>query len=132
MDRDHDVDEAIDTLATTVALRDGILHIRSKGIVSTDESVQQTVAASLSLTDGERHPVLFDARIWPGGDPGGWMTVINELRTAFSAGAMVVSPAALEGLSDRMDAFGRLLIPFHVCTDLDEARTFLEPHVGLP
>ena len=59
------------------------------------------------------------------------MTVINGLRTAFSAGAMVVSPAALEGLSDRMDAFGRLFIPFHVCTDMDEARTFLEPHVGI-
>lgn len=130
MDRDHDFDQTIDTLATTVALRDGILHIRSKGIVSTDESVQQTITASLSLTGGQRRPVLFDARVWPGGDPQGWMTVINELRTAFSAGAMVVSQAALEGLSDRMDAFGRLLIPFHVCTDIEEAKTFLEPFAG--
>jgi hypothetical protein len=81
----------------TVALSDGILHIRSKGIVSTDETVQQTVAASLRLTDGRRHPVLFDARIWPGGDPREWMTVINEMRTASPQGRWWSSPLLLQG-----------------------------------
>ncbi len=130
MDRDHEFDE-VDTLATTVALRDGILHIRSKGAVSTDASVTETIAAALRLSDGRRHPVLFDARIWPGGEPRGWMTVINEMRTAFSAGAMIVEPSAFEALSQRFEAFGQLLIPFRVFKTEAEALAFIEPYIGI-
>lgn len=131
MDRDHDFDGAIDTLATTVALSDGILHIRSKGVVSTDASVTETIAAAIRLSGGRRHPVLFDARIWPGGDPRGWMTVINEMRTAFCAGAMIVDPQAFEALSERFEAFGKLLIPFRVFRTEGEAIAFIEPYIGI-
>jgi len=109
MDGDDDFDEAIDTLATTVALRDGVLHIRSKGVMSTDASVTETIAAAIRLGGGKRHPVLFDARLWPGGDPRGWMSVINQMRTAFNAGAMIVDPGSFEALSERFAAFGQLL-----------------------
>lgn len=122
MDRDHDFDDAIDTLATTVALSDGILHIRSKGIVSTDESVQQTVAASLRLTDGRRHPVLFDARIWPGGDPRG----VDDRHQRNADRLLRRGDGGRARRSCRAERpNGR------VCTDLDEARAFLEPHVGV-
>lgn len=131
MDRDRDFDEVIDTLATTVALCDGIVHIRSKGAVSTDASVTETIAAAVHLSEGQRHPVLFDARIWPGGDPRGWMTVINEMRTTFSAGAMIVEPSAFEALSVRFEAFGKLLIPFRVFKSEGEALAFIEPYIGL-
>ena len=131
MDRDHDFDEATETLATTVALIDGVLYIRSKGIVSTDESVTETIAAAMRLSEGRRHPVLFDARLWPGGDPRGWMTVINQMRTAFSAGAMIVEPSAFEALSQRFEAFGQLLIPFRVFKTEAEALAFIEPYIGI-
>lgn len=131
MDGDHDFDQAIDTLATTVALSDGILHIRSKGIVSTETSVSETIAAAIRLSDGQRHPVLFDARLWPGGDPRGWMSVINQMRTAFSAGAMIVDPGSFEALRERFAAFGQLLIPFRVFQTEAEARAFIEPYIGV-
>ena len=129
MDRDHPDDRVIETPATTVSFADGVVVIVSKGIESTAASVTATIAAALELGEGARHPVLFDARRWPGGDPGGWMSVINSMRTAFSAGAMLVDSDRYEVLRDRMDAFSRLLIPFTVFTDIEKAKTFLAPYV---
>ncbi|MBK5268827.1 MAG: hypothetical protein JJE47_15510 [Acidimicrobiia bacterium] len=117
----------VETLATHVTLADGLFHIVSKGVVSTDESVSATIEAATRLAGGRRHPVLFDARIWPGGDPRGWLAVINQMRAVFSAGSMIVDPAMLESLSERFDPLGRLLIPFRVFTNEDEALAFLEP-----
>jgi hypothetical protein len=123
-------DETIETLATHVTLTGGILHVVSKGVVSTDESVTATIEAATRLAGGRRHPVLFDARIWPGGDPRGWLAVINQMRAVFSAGSMIVDPPMLESLSELFDPLGRLLIPFRVFTNQDEALAFLEPFKG--
>ncbi len=120
-------DETIETMATHVTLASGILYVVSKGVVSTDESVTATIEAATRLAGGRRHPVLFDARSWPGGDPRGWLAVINQMRTIFSAGSMIVDPAMLGSLAERFDPLGRLLIPFRVVTNEDEALAFLEP-----
>lgn len=116
----------IETEATTVKLDDGILMIRSKGVFSTQNSIESTLDAASRIMGPNRHPLLFDAREWPGGDPEGWVTVISRIGTLFSAAAMLVDARASAGVGPFPQTIDRLVIPFMTFTDYTEAVTFLD------
>ncbi len=118
----------IETAATTVTFDRGLLTIRSKGVRSTPESVEQTFVAARDVMGSNRHPILFDARDWPGGDYEAWIRVIVTLEEVFSAVAVLATDADDSRFDPFAKAIDRLLIPFSVFGDEDEAKAFLAPY----
>lgn len=117
--------ESFETASAIVSLDGEILIIRSTGVHSTPETVNETLAVVKSILGGVRRPLLFDARKWPGGDPEAWVTFISAAEQMFSAGAMLfdTSPPAVVG---RFPEFiDRFVIPFRTFTDESEAMEFL-------
>lgn len=111
---------------------DGLLTIRSKGVHSTQASVDATLAAAAELVGEVRGPMLFDAREWPGGDPAGWISVISKIGVTFSAAAMLVDPGKIEEIGPFPKAIDRLVIPFGTFGDEPSALDFLEQFRNAP
>ncbi len=112
--------------ATAIIMLDGeILIIRSTGVHSTPESVNETLVAVKVLLGGIRRPLLFDARKWPGGDPEAWVTFISSAEQMFSAGAMLFDTLAPPVVGRFPEFIDRFVIPFRTFTDESEAIDFL-------
>ncbi len=114
-----------ETASATVLLDGGILVIRSTGVHSTPDSVNETLAVARALLKGVRRPLLFDARKWPGGEPEAWVTFISAAEQMFSSGAMLFDtsmPAVVGRFPEFIDRF---VIPFRTFTDESEAMAFL-------
>lgn len=121
-------DNSIETEATVVKLADGIVTIRSKGVHSTQESVERILTSVRDLIGTKRHPMIFDARRWPGGDPAGWTTVISHIESMFTAVAMLVSTSETE-IGPFPKVIDRLVIPFRVFTEESDAIAFAKTYV---
>jgi hypothetical protein len=122
--------QSLETAAVSLRFEGGILTIRSKGVHSTPESIDETFAAAKTLLDGARCPILFDARQWPGGDPEGWVTVISNAEEVFSAGAMLFDESAPSVVGRFPEFINRFLIPFRTFTDEAEAMAFLQSQLA--
>jgi hypothetical protein len=116
---------SLETAAATIRFEDGILVIRSKGVHSTPDSVSETLAAVRTLLQGARCPMLFDARLWPGGEPEAWVTFISSAEEMFSAGAMLFDESAPPVVGRFPEFIDRFVIPFRTFTDETEAMAFL-------
>jgi hypothetical protein len=117
--------ESFETATAIVTFDGEILIIRSTGVHSTPDTVNETLTAVKAILGGVRRPLLFDARKWPGGDPEAWVTFISAAEQMFSAGAMLfgTSPPAVVG---RFPEFiDRFVIPFRTFTDESAAMEFL-------
>lgn len=101
------------------------MTIRSKGVHSTEESVDATFAAARQLRGSEPCPLLFDAREWPGGEPQAWVTVIGTLGEMFSAVAMLIDLAATADTGPFPKLIDRLVIPYKIFESEAEALEFL-------
>ncbi len=119
--------KSVETDATTVTYSDGLLVIRSKGVHSTQTSVDATLAAAAEMVGDTRGPMLFDAREWPGGDPAGWISVIKKIGHIFTAAAMLVDPEKIDEIGSFPKAIDRLVIPFQAFDNEPSALAFLEP-----
>lgn len=118
--------QPIQTTATTVWLGDdGIVRVRADREISTGASVNETLEAVRSLIGDSRHPVLFDATAWRGGDPGAWQVVAARLDTHFSAAAVLIDPDNPPALGAFPDMLDRLMIPFRVFDSASAAVSFL-------
>ncbi|HEY4606870.1 MAG TPA: hypothetical protein VIH55_04400 [Acidimicrobiia bacterium] len=121
--------EAIESTAASVFMDDrGLLHIVSNGTPSTKTTVRETFGAARTLTE---HPVptLFDARRWPVGGSDFWVAFIDVLPSVVSAGAILIEPDEVAGLGGFPRAVNRLMVPFEVFTEEDEAIAFLVPFI---
>jgi hypothetical protein len=117
--------EVITTTAALVFVDDhGVLHIVSNGIQSTAETVRETFAAAQSLLTAPA-PTLFDVREWPRPGAGFWVNFIDLLPASVSAGAILIAPGGRATLGGFPDAVNRLMVPFDVFTDEEEAEAFL-------
>lgn len=113
------------TTAAEVFVDDhGLLNIVSNGTQSTEQTVRETFAAARSLLDRPT-PTLFDVRDWPRAGAGFWVTFIDLLPTTVSAGAILVGPEGRADLGGFPEAVNRLMVPFDVFSDEDQAKTFL-------
>jgi hypothetical protein len=122
--------DSIETAGASLRFEGGILRIRSKGVHSTPESINETFAAAKTLLHGARCPILFDARQWPGGDPEGWITVISNAEEVFSAGAMLFDESAPSVVGRFPEFINRFVIPFRTFTDEAEALAFLNTQLA--
>ena len=118
--------EPIETTTARVWLDGGILFMQSTGAESTYETVQGTLRAFEQLTEGERVPLLADARIWPGGDAEAWTHFIKLASEMFTAVATVIDPENAPEMGGYPDIVDRLIVPFRVFTEMHEAVAFLE------
>jgi len=125
-------DDAIETTASIVWIEDGIIHLQSKGITSTTDTVTEEVAAVRDLTNGVPMPVLFDVRGWQKADPEAWLTLISHMLSLFLAAAFVVDPKPSPQLKTFPDAIDRMLIPVMISTVEAEAVAFLQGYAGPP
>lgn len=117
--------EVIKTTAASVFVDDhGMLHIVSNGTQSTGRTARETLTAARSLLTGPV-PTLFDARSWPKARSDFWVTFIDLLPTVVSAGAILVAESGREDLGGFPGAVNRLMVPFEVFTDEEEAVAFL-------
>jgi hypothetical protein len=117
--------ELIRTTAASIFIDGrGLLHVVSNGVPSTKRTVTESFAAARTLIT---HPVptLFDARKWPMGGADFWVTFIDLLPSVVSAGAILIEPDRATGLGGFPRAVNRLMIPFEVFTDGDQATEFL-------
>jgi hypothetical protein len=112
------------TTATVFVDAHGLLNIVNNGNQSTEDTVRETFAAARSLLDRPA-PTLFDVRDWPRAGAGFWVTFIDLLPTTVSAGAILVGPEGRDDLGGFPEAVNRLMVPFDVFADEDEAKTFL-------
>jgi len=123
--------ELIKTTATSIFIDDlGLLHIASNGVPSTKQTIAETFAAARTLTT-RPVPTLFDARKWPMGGADFWVTFIDLLPSVVSAGAILIEPDRATGLGGFPRAVNRLMIPFEVFTDEDQATEFLSQFLRL-
>jgi len=117
--------QVIQTTAASVFVDDhGLLHVVSNGIESTPGTVRETFAAARSLLTRPT-PTLFDARNWPKPGSGFWVTFIDLLPSAVSAGAILVGPEGRDDLGGFPGAVNRLMVPFEVFDDESAAIAFL-------
>ena len=122
----------ITTSTTSIFLDDdGLLHVISNGSPSTESSVTETFDAARTLVSRPT-PTLFDARKWPVAGPEFWVTFIDLLPSAVSAGAVLIEPDQAAGLGGFPRAVNRLMVPFEVFTDELEAVAFLKRFVRAP
>ena len=119
-------DNAIEGIATLVWLDDEVVHVEAKGVASTRESAMEMFGTVNDLLGGTPKPVLFDARRWPSGDPEMWATIITNLKTTFTAVAMLIDPESPAEMGEYPSIIDRLLVPFRIFTDETEALTFLK------
>ena len=118
--------EPIENTTTIVWMDDaGYLVIRAKGIPSTAETVQETLASVLAITGGKKVPLLIDARNWPSGSPGSLQTMVENMDRLFTAGAMVVDPDNPPALGAFPEIVDRLVVPFRMVHSVEEGRAFL-------
>lgn len=121
--------ESIITTAAEIWLDDaGILHVQANGVASTTETVDESFTAMSKLLDGRKARFLFDARKWPSGSAGSWVTFINRIQGVCIAGAILVDPARPAALGPYPDLLSRLLVPFAVFDVEEDAMAFLELH----
>lgn len=118
-------DNAREGTASVVWLEDGVIHVQAKGVASTKESAVEMFDSVRDLLAGSRKPVLFDARQWPSGNSAMWATVITNLQSTFTAIAMLVDPDSPSEVGEYPAIIDRLLIPFRLFTDEEEALAFL-------
>jgi hypothetical protein len=116
---------SFETATASVSLDGEILVIRSTGVHSTPESVNETLAGIKAILGDVRRPLLFDARKWPGGDPEAWVTFISAAEQMFSAGAMLFEGSAPAVVGRFPEFIDRFVIPFRTFTDESEAMEFL-------
>jgi len=117
--------EVIHTTAATVFVDDhGLLNIVSNGTQSTEDTVRETFTAARSLLD-RPNPTLFDVRDWPRAGAGFWAAFIDLLPATVSAGAILIGPEGRTDLGGFPEAVNRLLVPFDVFNDEEEAKAFL-------
>ena len=121
-------DDAIETITATVWFEDGIIINRAEGVASTPESVAEAFGVYHDLTEGTPHPLLFDARKWPGGDPDAWAAAITKFESTVNAIAMLVGPDSPAYTGTFPPIIDRLLIPFRIFTDEAEALAFLHSY----
>ena len=123
-------DDAVETSGSFVWVDDGIIHIRSKGVLSTPDTVAEVVAAVGDLTGGEARPALLDFREWHTDSPEPWQPLISTALSFFTAAAFVVDRDSAPRIGEYPEIIHRLLIPFGVFTDESEALRFLRSHDG--
>ena len=119
-------DDAVETATSFYWVYDGILYVRNKGIRSTGDTVIDSRTAIRDLMDGAPLPMLNDLRGWPGTDPEGWTTFVQNIASVSSAVAFVVDAESSARLGPWPEAMNRLLIPFQVFTEEAEALAFLQ------
>ena len=119
--------EPVETSAATLWVDENILHIRSKGVVSTRDTVVETFEAVGTLTKGSPLPALCDVRMWASGDSESWLGFISAAPSSFTAVAVLVDPDRPPEMAGYPDAIDRLLMPFRMFTDEAEALAFLMP-----
>ena len=117
--------EVIHTTAATVFVDDhGLLNIVTNGTQSTEHTVMESFAAARSLLD-RPNPTLFDVRDWPRAGAGFWAAFIDLLPATVSAGAILIGPEGRTDLGGFPEAVNRLMVPFDVFIDEEEAKAFL-------
>ena len=119
-----------ETETATIWLDDeGIVHVESRGVPSTQETAAKSLLVVSDLVGGRRAPILFDARQWPMGDGPSWAQFISMIGDVCSAGAVLVDGKASPGIDSFSPAIDSLIIPFRVFTDEDAAVSFLRGHL---
>lgn len=117
--------EVIETTAASVFVDDhGLLNVVANGIRSTAETAREMFAAARSLID-QPTPTLFDFRLWPPARADFWATFIDLLPATVSAGSVLITHGGRAQLGAFPEAVNRLMVPFDVFTDEDEAKEFL-------
>ena len=120
--------DRIETTATTVWIDDGVAHIRAKGVMSTPETVAETYEVLRGLLADGPMPVLFDARLWPGPERQAWASLIKDMSSVFTAGALLIEPELEADLGTYPEMVHRLLMPFGVFTEESEALDFVRAY----
>jgi hypothetical protein len=117
--------DMIKTTASSVYLDDqGLLHVVSNGGASSASTVKETFAAARTVID-RPVPTLFDARLWPVAGSDFWVTFIDELPSVVSAGAILIAADDAAALGGFPRAVNRLMVPFEVFTQEEDAIAFL-------
>ena len=119
-------ENAIETSASTIWIDDEIVHIRSKGVASTPQSIAEAVGAIRKLIVGTPRPTLFDARQWPQPNPEVWVSTIADLQSTTTTLAMLIDSDSPIMLGEYPTTIDRLLIPFQTFSDEAEAVAFLK------
>jgi hypothetical protein len=122
------VEQKTITTGAEVWVDQGVVHIRSRGVTSTADTVAETLAAVRKLVPTGPHPLVWDLRPWPGAAPGAWSKMIPAAKTVFSAAAVLVDESTTPDISSFTDAIDGLLIPLRVFTEEDAAIEFASSH----
>ena len=122
----------LETPATSIWLEGGVVFIRSKGVLSSPQSIETTLEAVKRLTGGARLPVIFDARKWPGGTTEAWVAIIAALEASFSAAAIIGSEDLTVKLGAYSETIDRLLIPFRRFSREADALQYLAQYGQAP
>ncbi len=125
-------DNAIETMGSTVWMEGGIVVTRAKNRPSTRESVTELFDVVRDLVEGVPRPLLFDARVWPKGEPEAWTTAISNFEATCTAVAMLIDPGSPAETTGFPAVIDRLLIPFRIFTDEAEAVAFLRSKADPP
>ena len=115
----------IETTSARLSLEDGVVRMEPRGVMSTAETVAETLDAITAAFGDELRPLLADARTWVGGDPASWMAFIQRAESMFTAVAVVLDSSPTPDLAQFSPFIDRLLIPFRMFTDTEAAMAFL-------
>jgi hypothetical protein len=123
-------DERITSAARVWLAEDGILHVSSLGVESTEDSVRELQAAKLDLVGKARVPMLFHGENWPRGTPRSWGKFVSIIESMSYAVAVVISPMSLKAMGAFPQLLDDLLIPFRVFESEEPALAFLRQHLN--
>ncbi len=124
--------DATETTSAILWIEDAIIHVHSKGVPSTHETVTEMLVAIGDHLDGVPRPALLDLREWPEGDPEAWNAMISGSVSVFSAVAAIIDPDAPTALGDFPEALSRLPMPFQVFVNEADALAFLRKSTEPP
>lgn len=121
--------EPIETTTARIWVdEEGLVNYASRGVVSTKETVKESMEALSEVTGGRPVPILFDSRGWPSGDPASWVHFINMIEAVCSAAAVIVDGDSAPRMGSFPGLLDSLMIPFRLFADENEAREFLRSH----
>ena len=109
--------------------QEGILHVVSLGVVSTEETFWEFQDAKRELIGKQRVAMLMHAEEWPKGTPGSWSLFVSALEGMCFAAAVIASPASLQAMGAFPKVFDDMLIPFRVFDSEEPALAFLRDHI---
>ncbi len=112
-----------------VSLAGGILILRAKGGQSTVPSFTEALDVIGRVGGGVPRPALWDVRLWRGVTPEAWGYLTPRIARLISVVAMLVSPDQHHLVGPFPDVIDRLLVPFRVFTDRQEAMEYLNAFV---